>query len=260
MIARWVLLLSLFSVTSAGVAQAKPAAGVSGALSIIPGLGQVGNGDIIEGLVWFPAVVGAFLIRPGIGFDLWMYNMYDAYRDAEPEDKKFTTHNVFYNYIANFNPLNIVDPIGAPLLIGYGVVPGVVRYHFRNVTPRQILGCAFIGLGEESLFRGFLFPGFTYLLKNSTIAGALVSSALFGAVHVQYNIVGKVVVGLVGLVFSWQAHRNQYDLRKNIFAHSWIDVFLIPPGKGPLSVNPFEQPQQKIPGIPPVGVALNFQF
>src|SRR5690348_6753882 len=86
--------------------------GVAGALSIVPGLGQVSNGDVLEGAVWFTTVLGLFVQRnsniSNVGFKLWEYQMYDAYRDAGAKDT--VKHNVAQNYIATLNFLNLIDP------------------------------------------------------------------------------------------------------------------------------------------------------
>ena len=219
-------------------ANATPAAGVSGTLSIIPGLGQVANGNPLEGLGWFTSSVGLFFsgdaIAQQIGFDLWMYNMYDAYRDAKPAGGKTTNFNVFQNYIAAFNPLNVVDPIGGPI-VGIGAMAGArSKYpclHYGICPP--VYG--FVGMAEEGFFRGFLFPGFSDLF-NSTIAGAIISSSIFAVAHVsggRSNLaIGPMTSRFVGgMLFSWQAHRNKYDLRKNIFAHAWFDIFVTDGGK-----------------------------
>ena len=62
------------------------APGVAGTLSIVPGLGQVADGEVLEGVGWFVTTIGLFVERntyvSNIGFKLWEYNMYDAYRDA----------------------------------------------------------------------------------------------------------------------------------------------------------------------------------
>lgn len=232
------LFLALSILFTPTVASAKPAAGVSGALSIIPGLGQVANGEPLEGLAWFSSVVGLVIaggpVAGQIGFDLWQYNMYDAYRDAGPSIGRFAEHNVAQNYIATFNPLNIVDPIGAPI-VAVGAVAGT-RNKYRGLrNPTYIPYYAFVGLGEEGLFRGFLFPAFSDVI--GTVPGALVSSALFSLFHITNGPEALRVFPLaqrfiMGMLFCWQVHRNQYDLRHSIFAHAWFDVFVGPGSSG----------------------------
>ncbi len=117
----------------------------------------------------------------------------------------------------------------------------------------------FIALGEEALFRGFVFPGFTDVLGGSTIAGALTSSVTFAAAHALYNgqsrsaLQGSTMLlrTVLGLFYCWQTHEDKYDLRKSIFSHTWFDVL-------------YEWDRQGLPGggtAPQVsGFALKTQF
>ena len=220
------------------VRRKKPA--LAATLSIIPGLGQAYNGDLLEGTAWLAAVIGASISRnpyvAQVGFDLWMYNLYDAYRDAGAPDFVDTApQNVFQNYFATFNPLNIWDPVGAPILGFQGFLvtrPGrsggaTLGPHEPVLTP---LAMGFVGLGEEGLFRGLAYPGFSHLFFGSKWAGAIASSATFSAVHAidgtSYSRSAPVLGYrfVLGMLFCWMAERNHYDLRKGIFAHSWFDV------------------------------------
>ncbi len=218
--------------------QAAPAAGVSGTLSIVPGLGQVANGDTLEGLGWFTTVVGLAAVRDPyalqVALDLWMYNMYDAYRDAKPAGGKTTNYNVFQNYIAAFTPLNVVDPIGGPI-VGLGALAGAKAKYpcLRYGMCPPIFGL--VGMAEEGLFRGFLFPGFSDLF-GSKIAGAIVSSGIFAAAHVSGGKSNLTLAPMAsrfigGMLFSLQVDRNKYDLRKAIFAHAWFDILVTDAGK-----------------------------
>ncbi|MBI2607040.1 MAG: CPBP family intramembrane metalloprotease [Deltaproteobacteria bacterium] len=209
------------------------AAGVSGTASIIPGLGQVINGNALEGLGWFSSVAALSFSGNGyfaqIGFDLWMYNMYDAYRDARPQNGRFTNYGVVENYVAAFNPLNIVDPIGAPI-VAYGAYAGSSRGYpgLRNVSKPLLYG--FVGEGEEGLFRGFLFPGLSDVF-SSKLVGALTSSAIFAVSHAtggSSNLAGGALAQRFagGMLFCWQANLNRYDLRHGIFAHAWYDILV----------------------------------
>lgn len=218
---------------------AKVAAGLAGFLSVIPGLGQLVNGRPLETVGWAGAYFGTAygLKQPYAAYFIQMYNMYDAYRDAKPEINRYKNHNWFQNYIGAFNPANVLDPIGGPTLALYGAAPGISKYKGGNFTPLKPFGVAMIGWGEEALFRGFLFPAFSDLFGGK-FWGALVSSVAFGMIHTQYGAAGKATVGLLGMVFCWQVDNNEYDLRKSIFAHAWIDFFLLPKGVSALEKPP----------------------
>jgi hypothetical protein len=250
-----------FLVLASSHVHAKVEPEVKGIASILPGLGQALNGDYYETPLWLAATLPLMFSQSpylqSIGSDLWLYNMYDAYKDAKPASMRYADNNLYSNYIATYNPMNVIDPIGGPFLGVYGVLPGWVRYHGKNVTPKQIFYASFVGLGEEGFFRGFLYPAFTDLV-NSKLFGAVVSSALFGLAHTQYNTGGKAVVAAVGLIFCWQYTNNDYDLRKNVFTHSWIDVFLIPPG----AAGGADLPQNKTRpvSLKDVGVAFRTTF
>jgi len=224
-------------VASSNTANAKTPAGLAGVLSIVPGLGQVSNGDFLEGLGWFASTVVLYKVQPYVAFDLHMYNMYDAYRDAKPSNGRYTNYSLFENYIGVFNPLNALDLVGGPLLTFYGVVPGLAYYKGQNLYPLKAISTSFIGPAEEGLFRGFLFPAFSSAV-SSKLGGALISSILFGLVHTQYDPKNQMVVGLYGLVQCVIADLNKYDLRKGMFSHSWTDFFLLPKGVGPLENAP----------------------
>ncbi len=155
--------------------------------------------------------------------------MYDAYRDARPSSGRISQENVFQNEIASFNPTNIFDPYGAPLVM-YGVYAGRGTGYPALRRPIKILEYSFAGLGEEGLFRGFLFPGLSDVF-GSKIIGAITSSALFSYAHAINGASSLTPSALItrflgGLLFCAQADRNRYDLRKNIFAHAWYDIFV----------------------------------
>lgn len=210
------------------------APGVAGTLSIVPGLGQVSNGDTLEGAAWFVSTVGLFFsgnrYAGQVGYDLWMYNMYDAYRDAGA--KSTAKNNVLENWIAPFNPLNIIDPIGAPVLGIYALAQNPKN---SIKGPRnKLLTLPFftaVGAGEEALFRGFLYPGFSDVFGSKWI-GATVSSAAFSAFHLlnftKYDSSQGALVGrfIMGMLFCWQVTINKYDLRHSIFTHAWIDTIV----------------------------------
>lgn len=214
--------------------------------SIIPGLGQTIDGRPGEGIAWFLTIGGLLAFSSSVNlsvsywgkktpllshaaFDLWLYNVYDAYRDAKPTDHLYSDQNALANYIATFNPLNAFDAVGTPFLLGYTAISGVGTAARNAGKPLRYPFFAFTGMGEEGLFRGFLFPAISTLV-HSKIAGAIISSVLFSAAHIvngQENFrKGAIPRVLMGLVFAWETHRNKYDLRHTIFTHSWLDILV----------------------------------
>lgn len=209
-------------------------AGIAGTASVVPGLGQAIEGNILEGLSWFGSVAllmssGSPLVRQ-VGFDLWLYNAYDAYRDAKPSDNRVAQHNVLQNYIAAFNPMNATDPVNLPVL-SLGAYGGASKGYPNLKNPARMAMFGFVGMGEEGLFRGFLFPAFTWLSFDSKVVGAITSSAAFAAFHAvggkeNLNFSPMIQRFVMGLIFSYQVDRNRYDLRKSIFTHAWYDILV----------------------------------
>ena len=93
---------------------------------------------------------------------------------------------------------------------------------------------SFIALGEEGLFRGFVFPGLTDVFGGSAVVGATTSSLSFAAFHALY--VGQssyafqpnifLMRTALGLFYCWQTYHDKFDLRKSIFSHTWFDVLV----------------------------------
>lgn len=228
------LLLLVLLNTPANTRAASP--GLTGTLSLVPGLGQLTNGNGWEGLGWLSSIV--LLYGSGnstlsqVGYDLWMYNMYDAYRDARPP--LAAPHHLLQNYTAFLNPLNLLDPIGAPI-VAFGARSGAGSGYPSLRKPSEVAMYGFVGLGEEALFRGFLFPSFSQTLSSKWL-GAVTSSAVFALSHAtngRQDLAASPMIQrfIGGMLFCWQVDRNRYDLRKNIFAHAWYDILVTGDGQ-----------------------------
>lgn len=232
---------------SFNAAAATPA--IFGTASLIPGLGQAFNGQILEGAGWFVTTLGLMsskdIVLRNIGQDIWFYNMYDAWKDAG--GKPSNDHFVGYEYIQNFNPVNLVDPFSIGFLGAAAANRSKAKSNsdnnnatndLKNVsTVGSIAMFTFVGLGEESLFRGFLYPAFSSWLGNW--GGAIASSTAFSFAHVGASSGGNVARFLMGMLFCWQYTRNNYQLGANVFAHSWYDQILI----GNMSIGNPENPK-----------------
>ncbi len=219
-------------------AQAKVPPLIAGVLSTVPGLGQVSQGDFFEGAAWFGTTAGLWFSRNPmlmqIGFDVWLYNFYDAYRDAAfkggGKPKFAKNHYWFENLIAPANPLNLWDPLGATV-VGLGAAGGYSYGYPTLRSWRKPVIHTFVGWGEEAAFRGFLFPAFSSILFSSPWAGAITSSAVFSVAHAIGGPENLEPLPLAvrfgfGMLMCWQVHRNQYDLRKSIFAHTWYNILI----------------------------------
>ncbi len=226
-IAVWVCLL--VGIGTSGSARADLSPYTYGALSVFPGLGQMLQGEVLEGLAWTGAISFTFFSGSAFvshaGQMAWMYNIYDSYRDAGAKGEAQAT--ALQNYIAPFNPLNVVDWVGAPLFAYTVFVNGRKGGNGAGMPNHLIFRpvyTSFTAFGEEALFRGYLYPAFTGLF-HSKIASAAFTSVLFGVAHTQYNIPEQVIVAFSGMLFCLQRELNQGDLRHGIFNHAWIDFF-----------------------------------
>lgn len=217
---------------SAAFAYGKPAPGLSATASVIPGLGQTLNGEPVRGLFYLSAVVGGAFAGgpyfPYIAQNIWFYNIYEAYQDAGA--KRTQPHSIAKNWLATLNPTLIVDPIGAPI-VGTGIVAGARGGYPVFTRPGEMVVFSFVGLGEEALFRGVLYPGFTDL-TGSRVIGNLTSSVLFAAAHgvadtTQLRLLPMLARTFAGVAFAVQTERHDYDLRHSIFAHAWYDIFIV---------------------------------
>ena len=209
-------------------------AGWVGLSSAIPGVGQTINGNPLEGLGYLVSTIYLMSSKSAVvksmGFDLWMYNMYDAYRDARPSGSAFSDQNIFQNLSAPFYPPNFLDWRGATL-VAAGAAAGAHQQYPALKKPELIAKYAFVGFGEEALFRGFVLPSFTDSF-HSKGWGIVLSSAVFSVAHAATGdgsaLAPSVLVvrWILGMWLAWQADSNKYDLRKNIFAHAWYDVLV----------------------------------
>jgi membrane protease YdiL (CAAX protease family) len=95
--------------------------------------------------------------------------------------------------------------------------------------PNWGLAAAVIGIGaplsEELLFRGFLLSALAQSRTGFWWA-AIVSSALWTALHVGYSAVGILEVFVIGLFFSWLLWRTG-SLRVAIFCHAVYNSLIV---------------------------------
>ncbi len=81
--------------------------------------------------------------------------------------------------------------------------------------------------GEEMVYRGYFMHRFKDLLKNEKIGwifGLLISSVLFGGVHLYQGASGMIAVGLTGLIFGWLYFATGKNLWAPILAHGIYDT------------------------------------
>ena len=92
----------------------------------------------------------------------------------------------------------------------------------KNNYPLLIFTCLTAGITEELVFRGYLMPRLQLFFKNN-YASIVISSLLFGLMHVGYGTIFQVVGSMmIGLVFAihYQKFRN---IKILIFCHFFWD-------------------------------------
>lgn len=154
-----------------------------------------------------------------------------------------------------FSEFGLIKPGNLPLVIIKGILIGIgLKLVFKAII-MPILGAeptnstfdhlvgnlsaslsfAFFamvsaGLGEEILFRGFLFTRMKLWLGDSTNARTIIiisSSLIFGIPHIYQGFYGAVHAVLVGSVFGLMYFHNKGNLWLLIVAHAFYDLFAI---------------------------------
>ncbi|TDP02514.1 CPBP family intramembrane glutamic endopeptidase [Flavobacterium sp. 245] len=86
--------------------------------------------------------------------------------------------------------------------------------------------CVTAGITEELIFRGYLLPRLELLFKNK-IPAIIISSVLFGLLHIGYgtllNVIGPIVIGLV-FAIQYKKYRN---IKILIICHFLWDLLLL---------------------------------
>jgi uncharacterized protein len=93
---------------------------------------------------------------------------------------------------------------GLTWLLGKPIVPEFMKVVHATADPLWLLWLALVvaaPLFEEAFFRGFLFSGFAASAAGPT--GAIViTSALWAAIHVQYDLYGIATLFVLGVAFG----------------------------------------------------------
>ncbi len=228
--------------------------------TLMPGLGHVYLGDMktagsLIGVTGLGVGGATFLHSKETSFvtlqNTWCYGIYAAYRDVR-----------LYNGQSGYSykmPMDSFDDLaGAPFslkilrkpevwggLLGKFALAFTVAYfalpkesaHSYSWKGGLKSFVAFpIGLGEESFFRGFLQSRLSETF--TPIGGIILSSLLFGAVHIPnahglapenrrgYYTFGIPLITLGGAYYGWLTYKNQ-SLRESVALHTWYDFILM---------------------------------
>jgi hypothetical protein len=77
-------------------------------------------------------------------------------------------------------------------------------------------------LAEEVLFRGFLFTGFA-ASPLGAMGTIFLTSLVWAAIHVQYDLYGRFMIFLSGLLLGWARWRTQ-SVTTPILMHSFMNL------------------------------------
>jgi len=99
----------------------------------------------------------------------------------------------------------------------------------RNGGTLTLLWLTFVfvaPVGEEIMFRGFLFRGWVRS-ERSAIPGILVISLLFAAIHVQYDWFGMLQVFFIGLLLAiarWRSGSTLLTILMHVLTNLWATI------------------------------------
>lgn len=131
---------------------------------------------------------------------------------------------------SNLGRWSTIIPLVAGL--GLGILSGATdNYETRQLNAGDVLFSSGIsynaGVGEEALFRGWMFPLFVEAYgKDNTFWANLTQAAIFGAAHLSQDNPFPVFQTAAGYYFGWLARKNGWSLREAIFVHTWWDVIV----------------------------------
>ena len=230
--------------------------------AFVPGLGNGYLGDYkTAGSIFGSA--GSFItagsVSNGGSFSLnnfvlaqntWMYGMYAAYRDARSYN-----NDSGYSYsmpkesfkelsMASFQWSVISKPEVWGGLLGALAIASGLTYLIDTDENQAAMSSqsrifpltAFpVGIGEETLFRGFMLPAFTEAWGPNI--GLIASSLAFGAIHIpnaalmshqqkrNYYAFGIPFITGMGAYMGWLTQKNT-SLKESVALHSWYDFIL----------------------------------
>ncbi len=253
--------------------------------SLVPGLGHAYLGDMktAGGLMGSTCLNWACLAFPNTAIQftglvtlesIWSYGLYAAYRDVRIYNKEsgysyqMPTNSFADLALAPFRLSVLKKPevwggfLGAlALAVGVGYFAYPQDAHIQLEFPPEIdmpLIAFPVGIGEESLFRGYLQSQLSEFF--SPWGGIAISSLAFGAMHVPnalflapesrwryYTFSIPLITGM-GAYFGWLTYKNR-SLKESVALHTWYDFTLLAAGflASRVILNPFPRFTMAIP-------------
>lgn len=182
---------------------------------------------------------------------IWSYGVYAAYRDA-----RLFNRNVQYSYkmptdsladltFAPFRFKILKKPevwggflgiLGVAMGTSYFLFPKEARIQHNLSSRLEHPAIALpVGIGEESLFRGYLQSQFSEWINPWS--GIALSSLAFGAAHIPnammlepehrwryYSFSLPFITG-IGAYFGWVTYKNR-SLQESVALHTWYDFVI----------------------------------
>ena len=110
-------------------------------------------------------------------------------------------------------------------LLGRPLVPKVmVDFYSNSYLPFLVLAVVVLApLGEETLFRGFLYKGIASS-RAGPVTAIVVSTTIFALIHFQYDWHGVLAVGVMGLYLGVVRYRSS-SLLLTMLLHAIANVF-----------------------------------
>ena len=114
-------------------------------------------------------------------------------------------------------------------LLGRDIVTPFQVDTYRSAREAGMLPLLWLALviaapvAEEIIFRGFLFRGWVRS-ERAAVPGVVLISALFAAIHPQYDWFGILQVFFIGLLLGWARWRSGSTML-TILMHVWINLW-----------------------------------
>jgi membrane protease YdiL (CAAX protease family) len=111
------------------------------------------------------------------------------------------------------------------ILVAVETAPGERYLPFRTRDGVFVASFSYnAGVGEEALFRGWLYPVLHQSLGRRAWLSNGVQAALFGGLHVPQAGPYALVIASWAFYEGWLTRRNGWSIRESVFHHFWYDV------------------------------------
>lgn len=167
--------------------------------------------------------------------ELSVYHAFRAVAEQRRQrqgDFKFLTNHETLDEVmlAPFHFENLLRPTAFVPLLSLALLLGSSRDARGSLRASQgafTLGISYdAGVGEESLFRGYLLMNLQEAWGSDFWANS-VNAVAFGAAHISAQNPFPIFQTLFGFYNGWLVRRNDWTLSEAVFLHAWWDVIAI---------------------------------